>query len=244
MVTLRHWPVTRLAVAPCGATGNTFCHILGADSSLFRLYPRLALGVVAFFPFLLLAVCLAPQIVPMKSVFAFLLLPQFFLFLRREGNRLHGGRDVPAHKVEINLNLLRGILTAFPGALVDKDFLDKLVEHGVRQGVEVLILINQGNEPLRRFPALLIAGDGLFPVPRFHHSGHPALWHTGHQGPHTGHPAACRGRCPHRFCKSAFPVPRPAFGRRPAACAFGNIGGLLCGLCLLNGADKFGPVIP
>ena len=162
MVTLRHWPVTRLAVAPCGATGNTFCHILGADSSLFRLYPRLALGVVAFFPFLLLAVCLAPQIVPMKSVFAFLLLPQFFLFLRREGNRLHGGRDVPAHKVEINLNLLRGILTAFPGALVDKDFLDKLVEHGVRQGVEVLILINQGNEPLRRFPALLIAGDGLF----------------------------------------------------------------------------------
>ena len=37
--------------------------------------------------------------------------------------------------------------------------------------------------------------------------------------PGSGEPAAYPGRCPHRFCKSAFPVPQPAFGRRPAASA-------------------------
>ena len=52
----------------------------------------LALGVIAFFPFLLLAVGLAAQVVLVKPVLAFLLLPQFFLFLRGQGNRLQGGR--------------------------------------------------------------------------------------------------------------------------------------------------------
>ena len=94
-----------------------------------------------------------------KPVFAFLLLPQFFLFLRSQGNRLQGGRDIPAHKVEVDFNLLRGVLAAFPGALMDKNFLYKLVEHGVCQRVEILILVNQGYKLLRRFPALLIAGS-------------------------------------------------------------------------------------
>mgnify|MGYP007066003757 CR=1 FL=1 len=58
----------------------------------------------------------------MKPVFALLLLPQFFLFLRGQGNRLQGGRDIPAHKIEIDFNLLRGVLAAFSGAFVDKDF--------------------------------------------------------------------------------------------------------------------------
>ena len=45
---------------------------------------------------------------------------------------------------------------------MDKDFLYKLVEHGICQRVKILILVNQGNKLLRRFPALLIAGNGLF----------------------------------------------------------------------------------
>ena len=112
---------------------------------------------------------LAAQVVLVKPVLAFLLLPQFFLFLRGQGNRLQGGRDIPAHKIEIDFNLLCGVLAAFAGALMDKDFLYKLVEHGICQRVEIFVLINQGNKLLRRFPALLIASNGLFSVPRFPH---------------------------------------------------------------------------
>ena len=93
----------------------------------------------------------------MKPVLAFLLLPQFFLFLRGQGNRLQGGWDIPAHKIEVDFNLLSGVLAAFAGAFMDKNFLYKLVEHGICQRVEILILVNQGNKLLRRFPALLIA---------------------------------------------------------------------------------------
>ena len=82
----------------------------------------LRLAFIAFFPFLLLAACLAAQVVLVKPVLAFLLLPQFFLFLRGQGNRLQGGRDIPAHKVEVDFNLLRSVLAAFAGALMDKDF--------------------------------------------------------------------------------------------------------------------------
>ena len=81
----------------------------------------------------------------MTTVLAFLLLPQFFLFLRGQGSRLQGRRDIPAHKVEVDFNLLRSVLAAFAGALMDTDFLYKLVEHGVCQRVEILILVNQGN---------------------------------------------------------------------------------------------------
>ena len=59
----------------------------------------------------------------MKPVLAFLLLPQFFPLLRGQGNRLQGGRDIPAHKIEVDFNLLRGVLAAFAGAFMDKDFL-------------------------------------------------------------------------------------------------------------------------
>ncbi len=52
-------------------------------------------------------------------------------------------------KIEVDFNFLRGVLTAFSGALVDKDFLYKLVEHGVCQRVKILVLINQGYKFLR-----------------------------------------------------------------------------------------------
>ncbi len=47
-----------------------------------------------------------------------------------------------ALKIEVDFNFLRGVLAAFSGAFVDKDFLYKLVEHGVCQSVKILILIN------------------------------------------------------------------------------------------------------
>lgn len=50
-----------------------------------------------------------------------------------------GWVDISAHKIEVDFNLLRGVLTAFPGALMDKDFLNKLIQHGVRQRVEVSV---------------------------------------------------------------------------------------------------------
>ena len=42
--------------------------------------------------------------------------------------------------------LLRGVLAAFAGAFMDKDFLYKLVEHGICQRVKIFVLVNQGNK--------------------------------------------------------------------------------------------------
>lgn len=70
-------------------------------------------------------------------------------------------------KIEVDFNFLRGVLAAFSGAFVDKDFLYKLVEHGVCQRVKILILINQGYKFLCGFLALLIAGNSLFQLRNF-----------------------------------------------------------------------------
>ena len=40
-----------------------------------------------------------------------------------------GGNETP-DKIEVNLDLLCGLYTAFAVTLMHKDFLDKLVEHG------------------------------------------------------------------------------------------------------------------
>ena len=162
-----------------------------------------------------------------------------------KGTGLQGGWDIPAHKVEVDFNLLCGVLAAFAGAFMDKDFLYKLVEHGVCQRVEILILINQGNKLLRRFPALLIAGNSLFQFRDFHIESVLLFGVLCVQWPHTGRPAACPGRCPHRFCKSAFQVPRPAFGRRPAVSASLEMSAVCWAACVswtvrINSA----PVIP
>ena len=44
-----------------------------------------------------------------------------------------------------------------------KDFLDKLVEHGNGQLVEVLVLVNQSDKTISILFVLLIALDSLFP---------------------------------------------------------------------------------
>ena len=203
----------------------------------------LAPGIVAFFPFFLLAVGLAAQVVLVKPVLAFLLLPQFFLFLRGQGNRLQGRRDIPAHKIEVDFNLLCGVLAAFPGALMDKDFLYKLVKHGVCQRVEVLVLINQGNKLLRRFPALLIAGNGLFQFSDFRIEGVLLFGILCVQSLIPGIRQLTQGVVLIDFANQLFQFPGPLLGGGQPFPLLGYVGGLLGDLRFLDGANKLGPVI-
>ena len=85
----------------------------------------------------------------MKSILPGFLFLQSFLFLRGQCYLAKVGRHIAPYKVEVDFNLLCGILTSFAVTLMDKDFLDKLIEHGSGQGLKALVFINQGNEPLR-----------------------------------------------------------------------------------------------
>ena len=61
-----------------------------------------------------------------------------------------------------SLDLLCGLYTAFTVTLMHKDCLDKLVEHGNGQLVEVLVLVNQSDKTISVLFVLLIALDSLF----------------------------------------------------------------------------------
>ena len=98
----------------------------------------------------------------MKLVLAFFTFPQFFLFFRRQRHFSEVGRHIFSDKVKVNLDLLRSVLTAFPGAFVDKNFLYKLIEHGRCQHIKVFIFVDQRDKSLGRFTVLLIAADRLF----------------------------------------------------------------------------------
>lgn len=52
------------------------------------------------------------------------------------------GRHILPDKVKINLNLLRGFNAALAVTLMDKDFLHKFIQHGRRQVVKILVLVN------------------------------------------------------------------------------------------------------
>ena len=78
-----------------------------------------------------------------------------FHFAKRRGN------ETP-DKIEVNLDLLCGLYTAFAVTLMHKDFLDKLVEHGNVQLVEVLVLVNQSDKTISVLFVFLIALDSLF----------------------------------------------------------------------------------
>ena len=73
--------------------------------------------------------------------------------VRVNGNVQRDPSAQMAEDAEILLNGekldMRGVLAAFSSAFVDKDFLYKLVEHGVCQSVKILVLINQGYKFLR-----------------------------------------------------------------------------------------------
>ena len=77
---------------------------------------------------------------------AFLLLPKDLQFLLGRLRRFQGGRDVLSDEIEVDFYLLPGVLTAFLVTLMDKNFLDKFIEHGRGHGVKILVLVNHGNE--------------------------------------------------------------------------------------------------
>ena len=163
--------------------------------------------------------------------------------LRGQGNRLQGGRDIPTQKIEVDFNLLRGVLAAFAGAFMNKDFLCKLVEHGICQCVEILILVNQGYKLLRRFPALLIAGNGLFQFRDFRIEGFLLFGVLCVQGLIPGVRQLAQGVVLIDFANQLFQFLGPLLGGGQPFPLLGYIGGLLGGLRFLDGADKLGPVI-
>ena len=101
---------------------------------------------------------------------------------------------------------------------MDKDFLYKLVEHGIRQRVEILVLVNQGNKLLRRFPALLIAGNGLFQFRDFRIEGVLLFGVLCVQGLIPGVRQLAQGVVLIDFANQPSSSPA-AFGRRPAVSA-------------------------
>ena len=116
-----------------GQIGNIGEHapfyILLTDSRFlcvnFGLFRRLG----AFFILPLPTAGLAAEIGLMPPVFQFLFLPKGLLFLRGQLHVPERRRDVLAHKIEIDLHRLGGFDTALAVTLMDKDFLDKLIEH-------------------------------------------------------------------------------------------------------------------
>ena len=101
----------------------------------------------------------------MKPVLAFLTLADFLQFLRgqfyfskRQGNE-------SPNEIEINLDLLCGLYTAFTVTLMYKDFLDKLIEHGNGQLVEVLVFVNQSDKTVSVLFVRFIALGKLFKSP-------------------------------------------------------------------------------
>ena len=127
---------------------------------------------------------------------------------------------------------------------MDKDFLYKLVEHGVCQRVEVLVLVNQGNKLLRRFPALLIAGNGLFQFHDFRIEGVLLFGVLCVQGLIPGVRQLTQGVVLIDFANQLFQFPGPLLGGGQPFPLLGYVGGLLGYLRFLDGADKLGPVIP
>ena len=98
----------------------------------------------------------------MPSVFQFLFLPKGLLFLQGQLHVPERRRDVLAHKIEVDLYRLGGFDTALAVTLMDKDFLDKLIEHGVCHILKTLVFVNQRDKLFRRFLALIVAADSFF----------------------------------------------------------------------------------
>ena len=126
---------------------------------------------------------------------------------------------------------------------MDKDFLYKLVEHGICQRVEILILVNQGYKLLRRFPALLIAGNGLFQFRDFRIESVLLFGILCVQGLIPGVRQLTQGIVLIDFANQLFQFPSPLLSNGQPFPLLGYVGGLLGGLCFLDGADKLSPVI-
>ena len=126
---------------------------------------------------------------------------------------------------------------------MDKNFLYKLVEHGVCQRVKILVLINQGNKLLRRFPALLVASNGLFQFRDFRIESVLFFGVLCVQGLIPGVQQLAQGVVLIDFANQLFQFPGPLLGGGQPFPPLGYVGGLLGGLRFLDSADKLGPVI-
>lgn len=98
----------------------------------------------------------------MQFVPPFLSPTKFLLFLRGQLHVPGRGRYISAHKIEIDFNRLRGVLASFAVTLMDKDFIDKFIEHGVCHGLKTLVFVNQSDKLFRRFLPLVVAADDCF----------------------------------------------------------------------------------
>ena len=85
----------------------------------------------------------------MEPVLAFLTLSEFFQFFRGQLHFAKRRGNEHAHKIEVHLNFLCSLGAALAVTLMDKDFVDKLVEHSNGQIVKTLVLVNKRDKILR-----------------------------------------------------------------------------------------------
>ena len=135
---------------------DTLCHVLRPDSGFLCVNLGLFRRPGAFLILPLPTAGLAAQIGLVALVFEFFFLPKGLLFLRGQFHIPECRRDVLAHKIEVDLHRLGGFDTALAVTLMDKDFLDKLIEHGVRHilsdktGEAVIIEPEEGGLSIHR----------------------------------------------------------------------------------------------
>ena len=98
----------------------------------------------------------------MQSVLAFLTLTDFFQFFRGQLHFHEMGWYKLANEVEINLDFLCSLSAALAVTLMDEDFINKLVQHGNGQIVEVLIFLNQRNNAFCGLLVFLVGFQKFF----------------------------------------------------------------------------------
>ncbi len=154
----------------------------------------------------------------MKPVLAFLTLADF---LKLFGGKLHfskrRGNETP-NEIEVNLDLLRGLNAALAVTLMHQDFLDKLIEHGNRQRVKVLVLVNQSDKSVCVLFLLLVTADCLFQSRDF--SGQlRLLFCILSVQSDSGCLKVSPECCPHRFYRAGLPIRTLSALRRQGVCA-------------------------
>ena len=221
---------------------DTLCHVLLPDSGFlcvdFSLFPRSGAFLILPLP----AAGLAAEIGLVAFVFQFLVLPNCLLFLPGQLHFPERRRDVLAHKIEVDLHRLGGFDTALTVTFMDKDFLDKLIEHGIRHVLEALVFVNQGNKLLCRFLSLVVIADGLFQLGNL---GGKCLLLLGVlcvQRGIAGVWQASQGVILINFTHKPFQLPGPFLCRRQPPLFLLDVAVLLAGLGLLHLPDKRRPV--
>jgi len=126
---------------------------------------------------------------------------------------------------------------------MDKDFLYKLVEHGICQRVKILVLINQGYKFLCWFLALLIAGNSLFQLRNFNLKCVLLFGILCIKRLISCIRQLAEGVILIDFANQFFQFSGSLLGSSQMPALFRYIGTLLSNLRLLNSVNKFRPVI-